>query len=829
MAQMLLRNATSKVEEALQAAIMELANLQKSVVTAEMMILALVEQKDSIVLRIFEELKLDSGRVRRDLVDRIMAHAQTLPDIPAGKTGSMRISQELQNLFEASDTQRKKLGDDYVSSGAVFLAGFEKNVPGCRQILTDCGLEYEACYKALSAIRGNLKIDQKDDESRQSLIDKYTTDMTALARRGALDPVVGREPEIERVIEILSRRKKNNPVLIGEPGVGKTVIVEGLAQRIVAADVPEHLLNKRVLSLEMGTLIAGAKMQGEFEERLKTIIDEVVSSAGEIIVFIDELHTVVGAGRTGGGLDASNMLKPALARGMLQCIGATTSREFKQYVESDKALERRFQPVRVPQPTVAQTVEILKGLRPKYEAHHQIEYTDAALVAAAELSDRYIAERSLPDKAIDLIDEAGSSKHLKAIHTPQAMRVLEAERQALLEKKSEAFKAQDFERMAAHQMELSRVEAKIASERQNHLQGMSESARRVDIGEIAAVVHRLTGIPVEKMMSAEAERLRNLEARIQSRVIGQSHAVKSVANAIRRNRAGLRKPDAPIASFLFLGPTGVGKTELAKAIASELMDDESKIIRIDMSEYMEKHSVSKLVGSPPGYVGYGEGGQLTEKVRHQPYSVVLFDEFEKAHPDVYNILLQVLDEGWLTDSEGQRVSFRNCVVIGTSNIGSEHLTQKKRPLGIAAQTEPYDETEERNLVMAEVKNYLRPEFINRLDEIIVFHRLGAPELQSILEIQIRDLARRLERLGLGLEVSDLARKSLLEGVESSPYGARPLRRRLEQTVENEIANLLVSPFPPTGGTLKVDFKDGKFLIIGPGDSSGSTKESKGKA
>jgi ATP-dependent Clp protease ATP-binding subunit ClpC len=812
MAQMLLRNATSKVAEALQGAIMELVNLQKSVVTAEVLILALVEQKDSVVIRIFEELKRDSGALRRELSDRILAHAQTLPDIPQGKTGSMRISQELQNLFEAADVQRKKFGDDYVSTGAVFLAGFDKSVPGARQILLDCGLDYEASYKALSAIRGNLKIDQKDDESRQSLIDKYTTDMTALARRGGLDPVIGREPEIERVIEILSRRKKNNPVLIGEPGVGKTVIVEGLAQRIIAADVPEHLLNKRVLSLEMGSLIAGAKMQGEFEERLKTIIDEVVSSAGEIIVFIDELHTVVGAGRTGGGLDASNMLKPALARGMMQCIGATTNREYKQYIESDKALERRFQPVRVPQPTVAQTVEILKGLRPKYEAHHQIEYTDAGLIAAAEMSDRYISERYLPDKAIDLMDEAGSLKHLKVIHTPQALRSLESERQVLSEKKADAFKAQDFEQMAAHQMELSRVEAKITAERQTHQSAMSETERRVDARDIAAVVHRITGIPVEKMISAEAERLRNLESHLQSRVIGQTHAVHSVANAIRRNRAGLRKPDAPIASFLFLGPTGVGKTELAKAIAAELMGDESKIVRIDMSEYMEKHSISKLVGSPPGYVGYGEGGQLTEKVRQQPYSVVLFDEFEKAHPDTYNLLLQVLDEGWLTDSEGQRVSFRNCVIIGTSNIGSEHLNLKKRPMGIAAQSEPVDEGAEKNLVMNEVKNYLRPEFINRLDEIIIFHRLGVSELQAILEIQLKDLAARLVPLGLKMELSAEARKALLEGIDASTYGARPLRRRIEQTVENEIANLLVSANPPSSGAIKVDYKGGEFKL-----------------
>jgi ATP-dependent Clp protease ATP-binding subunit ClpC len=812
MAQSLLRNCTSKVGEALQAAIMELANSQKSVVTAESMLLALMDQKDSVILKIFNELGKDSGSLRREIADRVMMHIQSLPEIQPGRTANMRISQELKNLFDGADAQRKKFGDDYISTGTLFLSGFDKDVPGLRQLLIDSGLDYESCQKALSAIRGNLKIDQKDDESRQSILDQYTTDMTALARRKALDPVVGREAEIERVIEILSRRKKSNPVLIGEPGVGKTVIVEGLAQRIVDADVPEYLLNRRLLSLEMGTLIAGAKMQGEFEERLKTIIDEVTSSEGEIILFVDELHTVVGTGRSGGGLDASNMLKPALAKGVLQCIGATTLREYKQFIESDKALERRFQPVRVEQPSVLQTVTILKGLRPKYESHHEIEYTDEALTAAAELSDRYMTDRFLPDKAIDLMDEAGAKKRLKLIHTPQAMRALETRRQELLEKKSEAFKAQDFEKMASFQMELSRIESEINQERAKVQSTLGEKDRRVDAQDIATVVNRLTGIPVEKMMSAEAERLRNLEQRFQARVVGQSHAVASVANAIRRNRAGLRKPNAPIASFLFLGPTGVGKTELAKAIAAELMDDESRIIRIDMSEYMEKHSVSRLVGSPPGYVGYGEGGQLTEKVRQNPYSVVLFDEFEKAHPDIYNILLQVLDEGWLTDAEGQRVSFRNCVIIGTSNIGSEHLTQRRRPVGIAAQTEPLDAEGEKALVMGEVKNYLRPEFINRLDEIIVFSRLGTDDLERILDLQLAGLTSRLGKIGFSVTLSPAARKGLLEGIDASTYGARPLRRRIEQTIENQIASMLVSEKPPVPGPINVDYQSGVFTL-----------------
>jgi len=790
--QLLLRNSTQKVAELLQMAVMEVANLQKSVVTAEFMLMALFEQKDSVVPKILEELKMDAGEIRRSVSDRVLAHAQTLPDIIQGRAPNLRMSQEVQNLFEGADKVRASLGDAYISTGAMFIGCFDAGVSGARQILLDHGLDKDACFNALKATRGNSSIDRKDDETRQSFLEKYTTDMTAQARKGALDPVVGRDDEISRVIEILSRRKKNNPVLIGEPGVGKTVIAEGLAQRVASADVPEYLLNKRVLSLEMGSLIAGAKMQGEFEERLKTVVDEVVASAGDIILFIDELHTVVGAGRSGGGLDASNMLKPALARGTLQCMGATTLKEYKQYIESDKALERRFQPVQVNQPTVEQTVEILRGLKPKYEKHHGIEYTDDALKSAAELSERYIADRFLPDKAIDLIDEAGASKRMKVIYTPSSLRVMEEKKNGLLAGKAKAFSDQNFEQMANFQMELSRLDAEMQMLRDKHSSTIKDEDRMVGVNEIAAVVSRVTGIPVRKMVASEAEKLQALESLFEKRVIGQSAAVRSVADAIRRNRAGLRRENRPIASFLFLGPTGVGKTELAKAIAEQLMDDEGKIVRVDMSEYMEKHSVAKLIGSPPGYVGYGEGGQLTEKVRRNPYSVVLFDEFEKAHPDVYNLLLQVLDEGWLTDSEGRRVSFRNCVIIGTSNIGSGYLTEKKRPVGIGAQTEAWGADEERDEVMREVQNFLRPEFVNRLDELIVFSRLSEADLIKILDLQIADLGKRVARLGFSLEFGEDAKKVILKDVVATGYGARPLRRRLEQSVENKIASMLMS-------------------------------------
>jgi ATP-dependent Clp protease ATP-binding subunit ClpC len=811
MPQRLLRNSTVKVSEAVQTAIMELANLRRGVLTAEAILMALLEQKDSIVLKIFDEQRLDTGALRRDIVDRVISHAQTLPELDA-RAGSMQLSQDVQNLFRVADEERRRLGDAYISTGAMFMATFDATVPGTRKILIELQLGRDACAAALSTLRGNNKVDQKDSESRQSMLETYATDVTAMARRGELDPVVGRESDIRRVVEILSRRKKNNPVLIGEPGVGKTVIVDGLAQLIVDGEAPDHLLNRRILSLEMASVIAGAKMQGEFEERLKKIVDEVIAAQGEIILFIDELHTVVGTGRSGGGLDASNMLKPALARGHLQCIGATTLREYKQYIESDKALERRFQPVRVEQPTVAQTIEILRGLAPRYAAHHHIEFTEPSIVAAAELSDRYLVDRFLPDKAIDLIDEAGASKRLRVGVTPPETRLLETKRQDLVTKKADAFNQQDFELMARHQMELSRVEEELRAARDAFAKSHPETERRVDAEDIAAVVSRITGVPVAKMVAEEAEKLRTLETRLGARVIGQEHAVRSAANAIRRNRAGLRRGDKPVASFLFLGPTGVGKTELVKALAAQVMDDESKIIRLDMSEYMEKHAVARLIGAPPGYVGYGEGGQLTEKIRRQPYSVVLLDEFEKAHPEVYNVLLQVFDEGWLTDGEGQRVSFRNAIIVGTSNIGSDILTDRKRPVGIGAQNAEWDRSDEQKAVMEEVKRFLRPEFINRLDEIIIFNRLGRVELDKIFDLQLLDLTQRVADAGFKLEVDPKLRGFILEGIDTEHYGARPLRRKLEQLVENGIASCLIDQTGQAGGTIAVTIENNSVTI-----------------
>lgn len=706
------------------------------------------------------------------------------------------------------------IGDTYISTGTLFLAGFDEYIPSTNSLFVEAGLNYRDCSEALWALRGNFKITERDGETRQSLMEEYTTDLTVLARRGELDPVLCRDEEIDRVIQILSRRKKNNPLLVGEPGVGKTVIVEGLANRIVSADVPEHLLNRRVLMLDMGTLIAGAKMQGEFEERLKTIRDEVIASSGDIILFIDEIHTVVGAGRSSGALDASNMLKPALARGLLQCIGATTNKEYKQYIQADKALDRRFQLVKIEEPDVPTTIEILHGVKRKYEKYHNVEYTSAAIKAAAELSHKYLSEKKLPDKAFDLIDEAGSQKRLRLIYIPPPLRELERKKQGLLDKKSQAFNQQDFESMANFQMELARLECEIDKLRTELNASTKTEDKFVDCEDVAALISDQTGIPVKKMVSEEADRLLNLESYLAQKVVGQDHAVKSVANAIRRNRSGLRKPTSPIASFLFLGPTGVGKTELAKTIASEIMGDESRIIRIDMSEYMERHDVSKLIGAPPGYVGYGEGGQLTERIRRNPYSVVLFDEFEKAHRDIFNILLQVLDEGWLTDGEGQRVSFSNCVIIGTSNIGSELLVGRKNPIGIGSQMNEWSKDEQTKEIFKVMKNYFRPEFVNRLDEIVIFNKLRTQDFEKIIDILVDDLSKRISHLNMSLKMSREAKTHLLKTIDTKDYGARPLKRKLEQIIENEIATKIIGyPSLQSRTEVVVDVVEGQIQIV----------------
>ena len=812
MVQKLIKNSTLKVTEVLQSALMEYANQKKSVVGAEGILMALIDQKDSIVIKVINELDLDSGEIRGQIVDRVLASMNDLPFYTSRKVSQIRMTKDVENLFQAADRERKKFGDAFISTGALYLACFDPTVAANSKILHDLGLSYQESAKALENIRGNHKISNREEESKKSVLDEFTQDLTQHARRDLLDPVIGRSEEISRVIQILSRRKKNNPLLLGEPGVGKTVIAEGLAIRIIQGDVPNYLMNKRILSLEISSILAGAKMQGEFEERLKAITDEVIASSGQIILFIDEIHTVVGAGRSSGGLDASNMLKPALARGDLQCIGATTNKEYKQYIESDKALERRFQVVRIEEPDVQTTTEILGGLRGKYEIHHGIKYSNEAITAAAELSDRYIMDRSLPDKAIDLLDEAGAERRLKLVFQPPEIRKMEQDRQELIDNKSKAFNEQDFEQMSQYQMELAQLEEELKVAREEALSKQGGIDNVVDSEAIAALVSRTTGIPVQKMVSDEQDKLKNLEHRIQTRVIGQEQAVKSVANAIRRNRSGLKKANTPIASFLFLGPTGVGKTELAKAIASEIMNDETKIIRIDMSEFMERHDVSKLIGSPPGYVGYGEGGQLTEQVRRQPYSVVLFDEFEKAHPDVFNLLLQVLDEGWLTDSEGQKVSFSNSIIIGTSNLGASALGEKKTPIGIGSTVSEWSKDDETKEVFKIVKSHFRPEFINRLDEIIIFNRLNDEEFESIFDLVISDLRRRIESLGFEIDISGDVKTFILNEMETNLYGARPLKRKVQDLIENKIAIVLIEKSNESISKIKVEIIEDTISI-----------------
>jgi ATP-dependent Clp protease ATP-binding subunit ClpC len=797
MPQHFLKSSTHQVNEVFQAAITEAVNAQSRLLTPEFILFALVEQKDSVVLKIAQELQLDEVKAKTGLVNGLYERINKLqrrPEpTPGNKADSLNLygTQEVNFLFEKADSERKNFSDAFISTGALFLACFDQRQGALRELLLNVGFSYEETRRALLSVRGSQTIANRDDESKQSVLNQFTKDLTAMARRGELDPVSARDAEIDRVIQILSRRKKNNPVLIGEPGVGKTVIVEGLVQRMLAQEVPEHLLGKRVLTLEMGELVAGTKMHGEFEERLKQIKEEIIALEGEVILFIDEIHTVVGAGRTSGALDASNILKTALARGQLQCIGATTFKEYKQYIESDPALERRFQPVRVEEPSLENAKLMLQAISARYERHHHIKYSPDALAAAVDLSHRYITGRSLPDKAIDLIDEAGALKRIRVVSLPPEIQKLEQDKQQKQEERTEVFNRQDFQRVAEIQMEVVKLENRISELRKNWEATIRPEDRVVHPEDIAELVSRSTGIPVHRLQSEDLSKLANIETELEKRVIGQSHAVRAVANALRRNRVGLRERRAPIGSFLFLGPTGVGKTELAKALAEFVVNDEQRLIRFDMSEFMERHETSKLIGSPPGYVGFGEGGQLTEKVKRQPYCVLLFDEIEKAHPETFNLFLQLLDDGRLTDAEGQVINFENTLVIFTSNIGSEHIVSNKRAMGLSVDTQELSNDEVEKLVRDELKKSFKPEFLNRLDDIIVFHKFAREAVFKILDIHLKSLAERLRKQGLLLEVSDAVRSWLSENGFDPLYGARPLRRLLEQEVENRIAQEII--------------------------------------
>lgn len=796
MAQQFLKNSTHKVNEIFQAGITEALNAQVRILIPEFLLFALVEQKDSLAIKIAAECQLDEVLAKTSIINGIYDSINQLQQRNNAQARSQDLSgmygsPEIAFLLERADVERKNFGDAYISTGTLFLAFFDARLQA-REILIKAGFNYEDARKALLNMRGSHRVTNRDDEAKQSALNLYTRDMTAQARRGELDPVSSREAEIERVIQVLSRRKKNNPVLIGEPGVGKTVIIEGLAQRIVELEVPDHLVGKRVLSLEMADLVAGAKMHGEFEERLKALKEEIIALEGQVILFIDEIHTVVGAGRTAGALDASNILKSSLATGQLQCVGATTFKEYKQYIESDRALERRFQPVRVEEPSLDNSKKILKSIAPRYEKYHQIQYSDESLNAAVDLSSKYIFSRSLPDKAIDLIDEAGALKRIKVVSIPPDIQKLEREKAKKELERNDFFNRQDFAKVAQAQMELINLENKISERRKKWESEIALEERMVSADDIAELVSKVTNIPAKRLQAEDMEKLAHIEEELGKRVIGQKAAVAAVANALRRNRLGLRDRKTPIGSFIFLGPTGVGKTELAKALAEYVLNDESRIIRFDMTEFMERHETSKLIGSPPGFVGYGDGGQLTERVKRQPYSVLLLDEIEKAHPDVFNLFLQILDDGRLTDAEGQLVSFENTLIIMTSNIGSEYISSNKRGVGLGDFDKNLSSSEVRDLVMSELKKTFKPEFLNRLDDVIVFDKLSKDDIRTIFEIHLKKMTNQLEHQGLSLTVSEAAKNYLIERGFDPVYGARPLRRLLESEVENKIAQEIIS-------------------------------------
>ncbi|MCB1762732.1 MAG: AAA family ATPase [Gammaproteobacteria bacterium] len=798
-----IQKSTKKVLNTLEIAVSELVSLKQNMLTPEFVLLALLAQPDSEAVKIIETISAEPIETASQIRVAIQQRIQ-----PAAPTNTTQIvaSQELSNLFQIAYEEAKKLGDEFIATGTLFIAMFDSRVGHVAELLHNCGLRRGKVLEALRQLRHGQNISSQEAEAEADVLSKYTRDLTELARQGKLDPVIGRENEIHQIIQTLSRRKKNNPVLIGEAGVGKTVIVEHLAQRIADANVPDTLINKRLLALDMGEIVAGANMRGEFEERLKSVRDAVIRAKGAVILFIDELHTVVGAGAGSGGLDAPSLLKTALAQGNLKVIGADTLNEYHRYIEADKALERRFHPILVRAPSIGETIQILRGIAPSYEAHHQIQYAPTALEAAARLAERYLTDRQLPDKAVDLIDEAGSRKHIRLISIPHNIKVLEKKNQALYREKTQAFEAQDFERVAKLQMEILELEEQLKTAREIWQADLNKVDSVVSAEDVAEVVSEWTGIPMARMVESDAQKLSRMEENLHRRIIGQEDAVRSVADAIRRNRAGIGTPRRPIGSFLFLGPTGVGKTELARALAAFLLDDETRIIRLDMSEYMERHEVSKMIGAPPGYIGYGEGGQLTEKVRRNPYSVVLFDEMEKAHPDVFNMLLQILEDGQLTDAQGRIVSFRNTILIGTSNLGTEALSPEKRPIGFLQSAIP-NYQEARQLVMHEVKTFFKPEFLNRLDDIIVFHYLERADVEQIARLFVDELIERMRNRDITLEVEDAVIKKLARDGFDPVYGARPLRREVEHQVENPLAMKLVKGECPSPSRVRIWLDD----------------------
>jgi ATP-dependent Clp protease ATP-binding subunit ClpC len=773
----------------------------------EHVLLALLQQEKGLAADILRQMGADADSIK-DQLGRALDQAPKL----ASPSTQIYATPRLTRLMENAKAEAERLKDEFVGVEHLLVAAAMEDQEPIAFILKARGITTEKLYQALAQVRGSHRVTDPRAESHYRSLEKYSIDLTGLAREGKLDPVVGREEEIRRVMQTLTRRKKNNPVIIGEAGVGKTAIAEGLAQRIVAEDVPDALKGRRVMALDMGALVAGSKFRGEFEERLKAVIDEVKASQGEVILFIDEIHTMVGAGGAEGAIDASNLLKPALARGELQCIGATTLDEYRKHIEKDAALERRFQPVFLEEPSVEDTIEILRALRPKYEAHHKVKIDDSALEAAARLSQRYVTERHLPDKAIDLLDEAAAKLRLDAESLPSHLQEKERKLQDLRNQEEAASQRGDYEAAARSRTERVRLEEDFNKERDAWFKD-KKIDMVVDAQDIARLIHSWTGIPVAQLLETEKDKLLQMEERLHGRIVGQDDAVRAISEAIRRARAGLKDPKRPIGSFIFLGPTGVGKTELARALAQYLFNDDDAMVRLDMSEYMEKHTVSRLIGAPPGYVGYDEGGQLTEAVRRRPFRVVLFDEIEKAHPDVFNILLQILEDGRLTDGHGRTVDFRNTVIIMTSNLGTQSISQQAVGFRLDGKSRSVmDEERLRASIRDALQREFRPEFLNRIDEIIIFNPLTQEQIKQIVKLLAREVQERLSEQKITFELTDAAEDWLVKEGYDPVYGARPLRRAIQRHVENPLARQLVSGDLSEGDHVIVDVQDGNLTF-----------------